>query len=156
MRYADIKYPDVANGEGVRVSLFVQGCSRHCKGCFNQETWNFDGGYDFNDVAKAKILKILSMPWVNGLSVLGGEPLEQGRELEIFLRTVKERFPDKDIWMWTGNTYEDVKESHKDILQYVDVLVDGAFIESKKNISLAFRGSENQRIIKLKEHRKNE
>ena len=151
MRYTDIKYPDTFDGLGVRVALYVQGCSRHCKGCHNPETWNFDGGYDFNDVAKANILKILSMPWVNGLSVLGGEPLEQGKELELFLKLVKECFPEKDIWLWTGYTYEDVKESHKDILQYVDVLVDGPYIESKKNISLAFRGSENQRIIKLKE-----
>lgn len=145
MRYADIKYPDVANGTGIRVSLFLQGCSRHCKGCFNEETWDFNGGKRFGVEEKQKILDILSNYYVTGLSILGGEPLEQKDELIYLLSEVKERFPEKDIWLWTGNKYEDIKDY--ELLYYVDVVVDGAFIESEKDISLKFRGSRNQRII---------
>lgn len=138
MRYADIKYPDVANGTGIRVSLFLQGC-------FNEETWDFNGGKRFGVEEKQKILDILSNYYVTGLSILGGEPLEQKDELIYLLSEVKERFPEKDIWLWTGNKYEDIKDF--EILEYVDVVVDGAFIESEKDISLKFRGSRNQRII---------
>lgn len=147
MRYADIKYPDVANGKGVRVSLFVQGCSRHCKGCFNQQTWDFNGGKKFGNNEYKKIMEYLDYPWVAGLSVLGGEPLEQDIELENMLKEIKMKYPNKDIWMWTGYTYEDIKD--KPILQYVDYLVDGEFLEDKKNLALEFRGSSNQRIIHL-------
>lgn len=147
MRYADIKYPDVANGKGVRVSLFVQGCSRHCKGCFNQQTWDFNGGKKFGNNEYKKIMEYLDYPWVAGLSVLGGEPLEQDIELENMLKEIKMKYPNKDIWMWTGYTYEDVKDMP--ILQYVDYLVDGEFLEDKKNLALEFRGSSNQRIIHL-------
>lgn len=147
MRYADIKYPDVANGKGVRVSLFVQGCSRHCKGCFNQQTWDFNGGKKFGNNEYKKIMEYLDYPWVAGLSVLGGEPLEQDIELENMLKEINMKYPNKDIWMWTGYTYEDVKDMP--ILQYVDYLVDGEFLEDKKNLALEFRGSSNQRIIHL-------
>lgn len=153
MRIADIKYPDVANGKGVRVSLFVQGCNRHCKGCFNEETWDFKGGRQFTDKDREKIFEYLSYSWVSGLSVLGGEPLEQSEELKLLLKEVKEKHPNKDIWMWTGYKYEEVKD--RPILKYVDVLVDGAFVEDKKDLDLLFRGSSNQRIINLfKERRK--
>ena len=147
MRIADIKYPDIANGSGVRVSLFVQGCNRHCKGCFNEETWDFKGGRSFTDRDREKIFEYLSYSWVNGLSVLGGEPLEQDTTLADFLVEVKSKFPGKDIWMWTGYKYEEVKDRH--IIKYVDVLVDGAFEEDKKDLDLLFRGSSNQRIINL-------
>lgn len=149
MRYAEIKYPDIANGPGVRVSLFLQGCSRHCKGCFNQSTWDHHRGKEFDQAAKEEIFYHLGLPWVKGLSVLGGEPLEQADELADFLREVKERFPYINIWMWTGFWYEDVKDLPA--LNYVDVLVDGPFIEEQKNLCLKFRGSENQRILNLKE-----
>lgn len=147
MRIADIKYPDVANGKGVRVSMFVQGCNRHCKGCFNEETWDFKGGRSFTDKDREKIFEYLSYSWVSGLSVLGGEPLEQDTTLADFLAEVKSKFPGKDIWMWTGYKYEEVKD--RPILKYVDVLVDGAFEEDKKDLDLLFRGSSNQRIINL-------
>lgn len=147
MRIADIKYPDVANGKGVRVSIFVQGCNRHCKGCFNEETWDFKGGRSFTDRDREKIFEYLSYSWVSGLSVLGGEPLEQDITLADFLAEVKSKFPGKDIWMWTGYKYEEVKD--RTILKYVDVLVDGAFEEDKKDLDLLFRGSSNQRIINL-------
>lgn len=147
MRYADIKYPDVANGPGVRVSLFVQGCSRHCKGCFNKETWDFNGGKQFTSDELSKIRKNMSYNWVQGISILGGEPLEQSEDLLNFLKYIKSKFPQKDIWMWTGYTYEDVKDN--EIFKYVDVVVDGPFQEEKKNVSLQFRGSENQRIIQI-------
>lgn len=147
MRIADIKYPDVANGKGVRVSIFVQGCNRHCKGCFNEETWDFKGGRSFTYRNREKIFEYLSYSWVSGLSVLGGEPLEQDTTLAVFLAEVKSKFPNKDIWMWTGYKYEEVK--YRPILKYVDVLVDGAFEEDKKDLDLLFRGSSNQRIINL-------
>lgn len=151
MRYADIKYPDVANGKGIRVSLFLQGCSRHCEDCFNPETWNHDAGSYFDKKAHDRLFELLDLEWVNGLSVLGGEPLEQSEELKLLLKKVKEKHPNKDIWMWTGYTFEDVQ--NMTIFEYVDVVVDGAFEKDKKNLDLVFRGSENQRIIELRKEK---
>lgn len=152
MRYADIRYPDTANGTGVRVSIFLQGCSRRCEGCFNRETWDFDGGYVFDSFSKAHLFSLLAPHYVKGLSILGGEPLEQIDELIPLLQEVKKRYPQKDIWLWTGYTFEDIRDSSaSEILPYLDVIVDGSFIESKKDISLKFRGSSNQRLIRLKE-----
>ena len=154
MNYSTIKWCDIANGNGVRTSLFVSGCRRHCKGCFNDSAWDFDAGEPFTDGEEYAILKSLDDLYVDGLSVLGGEPLEPENvpAVEHLLARVKDELPDKDVWMWTGNRYEDV--ANMPVLQYVDVLVDGAFIESQKDITLRFRGSANQRIIDLNETRK--
>ena len=157
MNYAKIYRADIANGQGFRVSLFVSGCARNCKGCFNKEAQDPAFGKPFDDKAKQKIFKELEHDWCRGLSLLGGEPLsklsDNRKTVIAFAKEVKEKFPNKDIAIWSGYTLEEIQadDTMKDILKYVDVLVDGPFIEELKNISLAFRGSENQRVINLKE-----
>ncbi len=164
MNYSAIKTSDIANGEGVRVSLFVSGCTHHCKGCFNEGTWDFAAGEPFDEAAKEKILSALSSDYVDGLTLLGGEPFEpeNQRALAPFIREVRGRFPDKTIWAYTGCTYErDLlaegsrwrTEVTDDLLSCIDILVDGPFIEAQKDISLRFRGSTNQRILDLKSMR---
>lgn len=152
MNYAGIKKADIANGPGVRVSLFVSGCRNHCPGCFNPETWNFDYGEPFTKQTEEELIMALRPSWIQGLSILGGDPMEPENQEALlpFLRRVKEEMPEKDIWLYTGYCIEDVADSS--ILPYVDVLVDGPFIEAEKDISLAFRGSRNQRIIDLREN----
>ena len=162
MYYGTIKKCDIANGPGVRTSLFVSGCRNHCEGCFNRETWAFDYGEPFDSAAEEKIFSSLDNSYTVGLTVLGGEPMEpeNQRALLPFLREVRRRFPDKSVWLYTGNLYEELigelgnSEKHLDItrelLSYVDFLVDGRFVFAKKNIGLRFRGSENQRIIDLR------
>lgn len=160
MNYGEIKKCDVANGIGVRVSLFVSGCTHHCKGCFNEETWSFDFGEPFTEEVEERILKLLEPSYISGLTVLGGEPLEYVNQsvLAPFLKKVKERYPKKTIWCYSGYVYEKDILKHmlpkwkytKDILNTIDVLVDGPFIEEEKDISLRFRGSSNQRIIDVK------
>ena len=151
MNYCGIKKTDIANGLGVRVSLFVSGCRNHCPGCFQPETWDFDLGEPFTKQTEAEILKALSPTWIQGLSILGGEPMEPENQKALlpFLKRVHRELPDKDVWLYTGYRLEDIEESP--LLHYVDVLVDGPFVEAKKNLSLRFRGSENQRIIKVQE-----
>lgn len=162
MNYGEIKKYDIADGEGVRVSLFVSGCRIHCPGCFNSQTWDFCFGKEFTQQTQEEILQALEPSFIKGLTVLGGEPFEEENQavLAPFLRTVKEKFPQKDIWCYSGYIYEtDLKpvdgKKHTqftdEILSYIDVLVDGPFMLEKKNISLQFRGSENQRILKLRE-----
>lgn len=163
MNYATIKKCDIANGEGIRVSLFVSGCAHHCKNCFNREAWDFSYGKPFTADTEREIFDELSLDYVNGLSLLGGEPFEplNQRGLLPFLRRVKERFPQKNIWCYTGYTLDEgdwlLKEKEKnceatgEMLSLIDVLVDGAFEEELKDISLPFRGSSNQRIISLPE-----
>lgn len=153
MNYATIKKYDIANGIGVRVSLFVSGCNHRCKGCFNSEAWDFNYGKKFDVNAENEILHALEKPYIKGLSVLGGEPLQQDSTLLEFLRKVKSKFPNKSIWLYTGYTYEQIK--NKKELDYVDVLVDGKFVEALKDISLQFRGSSNQRIIDVKATKEN-
>lgn len=160
MNYATIKYNDIANGTGVRTSLFVSGCTHRCKGCFNSEAWDFNYGLPFTKEVEDEILKSLEPTYVDGLSLLGGEPFEPQNQLVLysFLKRVKEKFPHKDIWCYTGYLFDKELLSPsrattpvtKDMLSLIDVLVDGKFIEAKKNISLAFKGSENQRIIDVK------
>ena len=154
MNYASITRADIANGTGFRTSLFVSGCARKCPGCFNPEAQDEKYGKVFDGSAKEKLFKELAEPWCRGLSLLGGEPLSRlsdNRKAVIQLaREVKKKFPDKDIWCWSGYTLEEIQadESMKDILKYVDVLVDGPFIEEQKDLSIPFRGSRNQRILK--------
>lgn len=161
MNYGEIKKYDIANGEGVRVSLFVSGCTHHCKGCFNPETWNFAYGEPFTGEVQEELLKYLEPEYISGLTLLGGEPfeVENQKALTSFLQEVRDRYPGKDIWCYTGYTLEkdllsegSVRcECTDEMLGMIDVLVDGEFIEEKKDISLVFRGSANQRVIALKE-----
>ena len=157
MNYAAIKTRDIANGPGVRVSLFVSGCTHRCKNCFNQEAWDFDYGQPFTDETIDYIISQLRPGYVKGLTLLGGEPFEpqnQSALLEL-LRQVKAKLPDKSIWAFSGYLFDrDILagrlgpwEITKELLSYLDVLVDGPFVEAKKNLSLRFRGSENQRLI---------
>ena len=154
MNVASVMRADIANGQGFRVSLFVSGCARNCPGCFNQEAQNPDFGKPFDDEVKQKIFKELEHEWCRGVSFLGGEPLSKlsdNRKVVIDLaREVKEKFPSKSVWIWSGYTLEEIQadDSMKDILKYVDVLVDGPFIEEQKDLSIPFRGSRNQRILK--------
>ncbi len=160
MNYGEIKKTDIANGEGVRVSLFVSGCTHHCEGCFNKETWNFSFGKPFTEETQDEILKALSPDFINGLTLLGGEPFEpqNQRVLVEFLKKVKEQYPDKSIWCYSGYLFDEelLKESRArcevtdEMLSMIDVLVDGEFKQELKNITLKFRGSENQRIIDVK------
>lgn len=154
MKYAKIRKMDISNGEGVRVSLFVQGCSFHCKNCFNQETWDFNGGKEFTTEEIQKIIELADKDYIAGLSILGGEPLHNNNVDEVFhiVATFKEKFPNKDIWLWTGFKFEDaIKDSkRKFILRNIDVLIDGQFEEDKKDLTLKWRGSSNQRVIYCK------
>ena len=151
MNYAEIKKVDIANGPGVRVSLFVSGCRNHCKGCFNPETWDFDYGRPFTRATEDEIIKALRPSWIQGLSILGGEPTEEENAavLILFLKRVRAVLPNKDIWLYSGYTYEVLRD--KEILTLADVLVDGPFLLEQKDAGLAFRGSRNQRIIDLRE-----
>lgn len=159
MNYATIKKYDIANGLGVRVSLFVSGCTHHCKNCFNAVAWDFHYGNPFTIAVEDEILQALNQPMITGLTLLGGEPMEpQNQEgLISFLRRVKREAPNKDIWCYTGYTLEtDLlsgrahTEYTEEMLSMIDVLVDGKFIEELKDITLKFRGSSNQRVIDLK------
>ena len=157
MNYATIKKTDVANGPGVRVSLFVSGCTHHCKGCFNSVAWDFQYGQAYTLETEQEILQALAPDYIRGLSLLGGEPMEpQNRATVLSLvKKVREIYPRKTIWCYTGYTLESdlLSESRArcectdEMLSLIDVLVDGEFIEAQKNISIAFRGSENQRLI---------
>lgn len=167
MNYGTIKKNDIANGPGVRVSLFVSGCTHHCKGCFNPETWDFHYGQPFDSDVINVILEALQPSHIHGFSLLGGEPFEYNNQIAVLplLKEIKNRFPTKDVWCYTGYDFEkdilgnmcrEWVETY-DMLSCIDVLVDGEFMEAKKDISLKFRGSSNQRIIcvpeSLKENR---
>ncbi|MCC8161358.1 MAG: anaerobic ribonucleoside-triphosphate reductase activating protein [Oscillospiraceae bacterium] len=152
MNYAAIKMADIANGPGVRVSLFVSGCRRHCKNCFNSETWDFNYGDKFDIDTENKIFEGLDKSYIEGFSLLGGEPFEkENREtVRNLLRKVRARYPNKTIWCYSGFKFEELIKDAADILENIDVLVDGEFIDEKKNLKLKFRGSENQRIVDVK------
>lgn len=150
MYYGEIKHYDIANGEGVRVSLFVSGCRNHCEGCFQPETWDFKYGQPFTKEVMCELYGELANPYIDGLSILGGDPFEPENESELtpFLRKLKSAMPTKTVWVYTGYLYEDLKDH--EMMQYIDVLVDGRFEIERRNISLRFRGSENQRILDVK------
>ena len=165
MNYAAIKKSDIANGEGIRTTVFVSGCRNRCKNCFQPETWSFDYGSPFNDEVKEEIFKTFENPVIRGLTVLGGEPMEpeNQRGLLPFLKEFKRRYPKKTVWLYTGNLYETLigeVGSHPkciditgELLSLVDILVDGPFIEEEKRLGLRFRGSANQRIIDMNKTR---
>lgn len=157
MNIAQIRPMDVANGPGVRVSVFVSGCTHACPHCFNREYWDFAYGEPCSETHTQQLLTLLDKPVIDGLTLLGGEPLQQNlTELATFLKDIKIR-SNKNIWLYTGYAYEDLPQQKEvmDALQWVDVLVDGPYIEEQKNLRLAFRGSENQRLIDLNATRAN-
>jgi len=158
MRYGNIKYCDIADGEGVRTTLFVSGCTHHCKGCFQPETWDFCE--EFTPATAELIYESVAPAYIDGVTVLGGEPLEPANQGPVadFLEEFKRRFPGKTVWLYTGDTYESIVDPASPrrtratdrLLSFVDVLVDGPFVEELKDISARFRGSSNQRIIDMK------
>ncbi len=160
MNYGTIKKNDIANGIGVRVSLFVSGCTHHCPGCFNEEAWDFGFGKPFTGETEEEILDALAPDYIEGLTLLGGEPFEPENQKALvpFLEKVRERYPQKNLWCYTGNTLEQdlLRDSRARYgytdrkLSLIDVLVDGRFVEALKDISLPFRGSSNQRILNLR------
>lgn len=158
MRYAGIIKNDVAAGKGVCVTFFVQGCDTHCPGCHNQGTWDFDGGYEFTQDTINSIINALNANGVQrNLCIMGGEPLHERNQflVQLLIQEVKKVYPDIKIYLWTGYVYEDLIEKHEkilqNILQEIDVLIDGPFIQEQRDITLAMRGSKNQRILNLKE-----
>lgn len=161
MNYGEIKKYDIADGPGVRVTLFVSGCRHHCKGCFNAETWDFHYGNPYTEKTEKEILDALNHPYIAGLTLLGGEPFEpeNQRELVKLLKKVREMYPKKNIWSYSGYVYDKdlilggraYTEVTDEMLSYIDVLVDGPFVEDLKDITLQFRGSSNQRILNLRE-----
>lgn len=157
MNYNQIRKSDISNGPGVRVSIFFQGCTIRCPGCFNSELWDFKGGKPFiwsNE--GAKLLELLKPDYISGLTILGGEPLDQNlSELKIFINKIKRHYPNKTIWIYTGHIWEELSETQKDAIQNADVLVDGPFLKELKDSSLKWRGSSNQRIIDIQKTIKN-
>ena len=159
MNIIHINKADVANGIGVRVSVFVSGCEHHCRGCFNSQAWNFENGFAYSEEKRNMILTYMSRLWVDGITIMGGEPLEPRNQKDVLdlITAVKATHPNKSVWLYTGFVLEDLingksraqTEYLDDILNKVDVLVDGPFVESLRDPSLRFRGSSNQRIIDL-------
>lgn len=165
MYYSTIKDCDIANGIGVRITLFVSGCTNHCKNCFQPQTWDFDFGEPFTEETEEKLLEMLKPDYINGLTLLGGEPMEpqNQRALVPFLKRVREAYPNKNIWCFTGFTYEVLKtdgshprcEVTDEMLSLIDVLVDGRYVDELKDLTLQFRGSSNQRLIDMVKTREN-
>lgn len=165
MHYSTIKDCDIANGIGVRITLFVSGCTNHCKNCFQPQTWDFDFGEPFTEETEEKLLQMLKPDYINGLTLLGGEPMEpqNQRVLVPFLKRVREAYPNKNIWCFTGFTYEVLKtdgshprcEVTDEMLSLIDVLVDGRYVDELKDLTLQFRGSSNQRLIDMVKTREN-
>lgn len=157
MNYGTIKYSDIANGEGVRTTLFVSGCTHHCRECFQPETWDFAYGEPFTDDVAYRIITSLDHPWINGLTILGGEPMEpeNQRVLLPFLRKVRAALPNKTVWVYTGDTLENLLRGDRNtddtepLISLIDVLVDGPFVADQKDITLRFCGSGNQRVIDI-------
>ena len=156
MRYNTIRKMDISNGPGVRVSIFMQGCSFHCKGCFNEETWDFNGGEEFNDDTINRVLELASADYIVGLSILGGEPMHPKNidGTTKLAKAFKEKYPEKNIWAWTGYLFDkDLQD--KDVMKYIDVLVDGQFKIDLFDPTLKWKGSSNQRVIDVKKSIKN-
>lgn len=154
MRYASIREMDIVNGVGIGTSIFMQGCSFHCEGCFNSETWDFNGGKELTKEIQEKFIELCKRPYINFIGILGGEPLAQGDSFYWFLKELKHEAPDKPIFLWTGYKWEQICDHDVawDIVrECVDVLIDGQFEIDKKDLNLRLRGSSNQRIINVKE-----
>ena len=165
MHYSTIKDCDIANGIGVRITLFVSGCTNHCKNCFQPQTWDFDFGEPFTEETEEKLLEMLRPDYISGLTLLGGEPMEpqNQRALVPFLKKARKAYPNKNIWCFTGFTYEVLKtdgshprcEVTDEMLSLIDVLVDGKYVDELKDLTLQFRGSSNQRLIDMVKTREN-
>ena len=175
MRYASIRSLDISNGEGVGVSLFVQGCPFHCKNCFNSETWDFNGGKEWTEKTKNKFMELIDKPYINRISVLGGEPLAEQNLNEVLslIKEIRISFPEKSIWLYTGYNFDLLKSQYNEykytpfatnadewltrweIISNVDVMVDGEYIDEQKDLTLKWRGSKNQHVINVKESIKN-
>lgn len=175
MRYAQIRSMDISNGEGVGISLFVQGCDRHCFNCFNSETWDFNGGKEWTEEAKNKFMELIDRPYIRRISVLGGEPLAEQNLDEVLslIKKIRTSFPDKTIWLYTGYDFDLLNSKYNEykytpfaanadewltrweIISNVDVLVDGEYIDGQKDLTLKWRGSKNQHVINVKESIKN-
>ena len=158
MKYNIVRKMDISNGPGVRVSVFMQGCEFHCKNCFNPETWNFEAGKDFTEGTIDEVLKLCNEDYIKGLSILGGEPMHP-KNIEgttKLAKAFKEKYPDKNLWVWSGFKFDEYLKD-KEVMKYVDVLVDGRYVDEMHNPSLKWRGSTNQRVIdvpkSLKEHK---
>lgn len=153
MRYATIRNMDISNGDGIRVALFLQGCSHHCKGCFNESTWDFNGGRELTKNIENELAAMCRKDWIDGLSILGGEPLDQNLdELSDLLFNVTLGLTNFPIWLWTGYTVEEMTEEQKMFVEtWVDVLIDGRFDESQRDLTLKYKGSRNQRVIDIRE-----
>ena len=156
MKYNVIRKMDISNGPGLRVSVFMQGCEFHCKNCFNQETWNFDGGKDFTQESIDEVMNLCSKDYIKGLSILGGEPMHP-KNIEAtteLAKQFKEKYPNKNLWVWSGFNFDkDLKD--KEVVKYIDVLVDGRYVDELHNPTLKWRGSSNQRVIDVQESLKN-
>lgn len=152
MRYATIRNMDISNGDGIRVALFLQGCSHHCKGCFNESTWDFNGGHELTKNIESSLIDMCKTDWIDGLSILGGEPLDQNLdELSDLLFNVTLGLTNFPIWLWTGYTVEEMTEEQKMFVEtWVDVLIDGRFDESQRDLTLKYKGSRNQRVIDIR------
>ena len=165
MHYSTIKDCDIANGIGVRITLFVSGCTNHCKNCFQPQTWDFDFGEPFTEETEEKLLEMLKPDYINGLTLLGGEPMEPQNQKALvpFLKKVRKAYPNKNVWCFTGFTYEVLKtdgshprcEVTDEMLSLIDVLVDGRYVDELKDLTLQFRGSSNQRLIDMVKTREN-
>lgn len=152
MRFCDITSCDVNNGEGVRVTLWVAGCAHRCPGCQNPQTWDFNGGRPFDKAAHDYLFAELDKPYIDGLTFSGGDPMYSLDDVVRLAREVKENMPGKNIWLYTGFTFEEIQSSGmKAILPYVDVIVDGPYVEALRDVTLAFRGSSNQRLVRLRD-----
>lgn len=152
MKYSQIRTIDISDGPGVRVGLYTQGCPFHCKGCWNQDTWDFDDGKLLDKSAKKAILDSVSKEFVSGLSILGGEPLVKNNldELKELVSSIKSKYPEKTVWVWSGFLFEDLDNDQLEFINMCDVLVDGQFVEELKDLNLEYRGSSNQRVIDIK------
>lgn len=151
MRYASIRKMDIVNGEGIGVALFVQGCHFHCKGCFNQETWDFSGGEEWDKDVEEYFFQLIDRPYINHISILGGEPLcpENINDITDIVKNCKKKFSNKKIWLWSGYTFEDYIYN-KEIVNYLDYIIDGRYIDNLRDTSLMWRGSSNQNVIDVK------
>lgn len=149
MKYAQIREMDVTNGSGIGVALFTQGCPYHCKNCFNPETWDFDKGIDWTEETENNIIELLKPEYITRLSILGGEPLIERNiaPLTALLKRVKSIYPDKQVWLYTGGDFEVLEGLYEEIFQYIDILIDGRYIDDLRDYKLKWRGSSNQRII---------
>jgi len=147
MKYVKITYTDVNNGLGNRVTLWISGCSHHCKGCHNPETWDFNYGREFDEEVENKLFEILDLPYVKGLTLSGGDPIDSAEDVLELVKKVKQKFPKKDIWLYTGYCFNKDFVKFNGIEEYVDVIVDGPFVEELRDTTLAFKGSRNQRTI---------